>query len=129
MEPTLRKDEAYTKREQDHFFGELFKRMDKQDLTLERIEAQTTKTNGRVTKLEEKTNDYEITKTRIFNMNGTIKWIIGIGITFVVLGAVIYAFVLKDISNTIEQKFTECCSAIQKKTENTSNINNTVNVK
>lgn len=47
-------DNPYSKREQDHFFGELFKRMDKQDVTLERIEFQTNKTNGRVTRLEAK---------------------------------------------------------------------------
>ena len=46
-------EDPYSKREQDHFFGELFKRMDTQDVTLERIETQTSKTNGRVTKLED----------------------------------------------------------------------------
>ena len=45
-------DEPYSKREQDHFFKELFWRMDKQDSTLQRIEEQTVKTNGRVSLLE-----------------------------------------------------------------------------
>lgn len=42
----------YQKREIDHQFKELFTRLDKQDTALTRIEAQTTKTNGRVNKLE-----------------------------------------------------------------------------
>lgn len=45
-------DEPYSKREQDYFFQEVFKRMDKQDSYLDRIEKQTLKTNGRVNKLE-----------------------------------------------------------------------------
>lgn len=45
-------EKNYSKREQDHFFGDLFKRMDKQDDTLGRIEEQTTSINGRVNKLE-----------------------------------------------------------------------------
>lgn len=45
-------EKPYAKRELDHYFSDLFKRMDKQDLTLERVEKQTTATSGRVTKLE-----------------------------------------------------------------------------
>lgn len=43
-------DTPYSKREQDHFQTEILGRMDKQDIQLNRIEAQTIKTNGRVTK-------------------------------------------------------------------------------
>lgn len=42
----------YTKRELDHFFVELNKRMDHQDGMLSEIKIQTLKTNGRVTKGE-----------------------------------------------------------------------------
>lgn len=45
-------EDNYSKRELDHYFGDLFKRMDKQDGLLSSIEAQTKKTNGRVSKLE-----------------------------------------------------------------------------
>lgn len=114
-------DETYSKREQDHFFGELFKRMDKQDETLGRIEGQTTKTNGRVTKLEEKTDDYPSTRK-------TVQWIMGVGAAAIVLGAVIYGFALKFANDRIDAKFTDFVASSQKKTEQTANYNNTVNV-
>lgn len=46
-------DEPYSKRELDHFFQELNAHLSHQDEALMRIEAQTMKTNGRVTKLEQ----------------------------------------------------------------------------
>lgn len=42
----------YSKREVDHYFTDLFTRMDKQDFYLQEIKMQVTKTNGRVNKLE-----------------------------------------------------------------------------
>lgn len=45
-------EKNYSKREQDHYFSDLFKRMDSQDIVLGAIKEQTTKTNGRVSKLE-----------------------------------------------------------------------------
>lgn len=45
-------EQPYSKREQDHYFQDMFKRMDSQDRVLSRIESQTIKTNGRVSKLE-----------------------------------------------------------------------------
>lgn len=42
----------YTKREIDHWFKDLFNRLDKQDVVLSDIKGQTIKTNGRVTSLE-----------------------------------------------------------------------------
>lgn len=45
-------EEPYTKREQDYHFKVVLEKLDKQDITLERIETQTLKTNGRVSKLE-----------------------------------------------------------------------------
>lgn len=45
-------EKPYQKRELDYYFDELKQHLKKQDETLGRVEAQTTKTNGRVTKLE-----------------------------------------------------------------------------
>lgn len=42
----------YTKREQDHFFTDIKSHLQRQDVTLARIEAQVLKTNGRVTASE-----------------------------------------------------------------------------
>lgn len=57
-------ENSYSKREQDHYFSDMFDRMDKQDITLARIEAQTIRTNGRVSRLEW--------------WRGTIIWCLGI---------------------------------------------------
>ena len=45
-------EQNYSKRELDHYFGEIKETLEKQNIILERIEGQTTKTNGRVSKLE-----------------------------------------------------------------------------
>lgn len=61
----------YTKRELDHFFVELNKRMDHQDGMLSEIKIQTLKTNGRVTK-----GEFWIT---------ALKWMFGIVWTIVLV--------------------------------------------
>lgn len=45
-------EQNYSKRELDHYFAELFLRLDKQDLVLSGIKDQKTEIHGRVTKLE-----------------------------------------------------------------------------
>jgi hypothetical protein len=45
-------DEPYSKREQDYHFKVILDKLEKQDEVLELIKVQTTKTNGRVNKLE-----------------------------------------------------------------------------
>ncbi len=45
-------DSNYSKRELDHYFGDIKETLGKQNIILARIEAQTTRTNGRVSKLE-----------------------------------------------------------------------------
>lgn len=44
--------EEYSQKEENTFRTELFRRMDHQDIDLKDIKIQTTKTNGRVSKLE-----------------------------------------------------------------------------
>lgn len=45
-------DSNYSKRELDHYFGDIKQTLEKQNVILEEIRAQTTKTNGRVSRLE-----------------------------------------------------------------------------
>lgn len=45
-------EKPYSKRELDHYFKDLFGRMDNQDSALGKIFEQTSKTNGRVNRLE-----------------------------------------------------------------------------
>ena len=42
----------YSKREQDHFYNDIKERLEKQDVMLNKILEQATKTNGRVNALE-----------------------------------------------------------------------------
>lgn len=42
----------YSKRELDHYFKDITERLSRQDVTLSKILEQTSKTNGRVSKLE-----------------------------------------------------------------------------
>lgn len=44
---------SYDPNSTDSMFSKIMERLDKQDITLERIERQTVKTNGRVTELEQ----------------------------------------------------------------------------
>jgi len=46
-------EKNYSKRELDHYFNDIKSILEKQNTTLERIEMQTTKTNGRVSSLED----------------------------------------------------------------------------
>lgn len=82
-------DEPYSKREQDHFFGDLFKRMDKQDASLNRIEEQTMRTNGRVTRLE-------IWKTAIIWLIGIIAGFLAFAIPYTI------SVIKKDVSETAQ---------------------------
>lgn len=45
-------DKNYSKRELDHYFGDIKGTLEKQNIILEEIKIQTTKTNGRVSALE-----------------------------------------------------------------------------
>lgn len=82
-------DSPYSKREQDNFHDELMKRMDKQDVVLERIETQTTRTNGRVSKLEW--------------WSGMFRWALSSLIIFVVvISPVLWYFIKLQIKQTTQ---------------------------
>jgi len=63
-------NEPYTKRELDHYFNDIKSILARQDGTLSRIETQTTKTNGRVSRLEYWRN--------------VLIWSFGVGLTITV---------------------------------------------
>lgn len=88
-------EQNYQKRELDHYFSELKDHLSKQDRTLERVEAQTMKTNGRVTKLE--WND------KVF------MWVVGALWTLIVLIVPVCYMIVKyifinEINVTIDNK-------------------------
>lgn len=60
----------YSKRELDHFLGDLKNHLKRQDEVLARIETQVLKTNGRVTALE--------------FWQGSVKWAWGVIVTILV---------------------------------------------
>lgn len=106
-------EKNYSKREQDYFREELFKRMDKQDNMLERIEGQTTKTNGRVTRVEDKIADYDTYKITVDDYKKEkvkIYTVILVGMAFIgALGTLFYALInskldnrYKDLDNRID---------------------------
>ncbi len=49
----MAKESNYSKRELDHYFGDIKQTLEKQNVILEEIKTQTIKTNGRVTKSED----------------------------------------------------------------------------
>lgn len=70
----------------------ILKRMDKQDLKLESIEAQTIKTNGRVTKLEAKPTQEPFEKT-FKTVVGRVVLVTGVVVSaFAVIGSAAKAF-------------------------------------
>lgn len=98
-------DQPYSKRELDFRFDELFKRMDKQDVLLERIETQTTKTNGRVNLLEAENT---LLKTSLTGLQKTrdqvIKWGGGLALAAFIVGLLPFLFMLyKDIRKPPEE--------------------------
>lgn len=66
-------EKNYSKREQDIFQREMFNRLDAQDKTLERIESQTTRTNGRATALEAWSNEAKAVIDRLVADSGKLK--------------------------------------------------------
>ena len=93
-------EQQYLKRELDHRFEDLFKRMDKQDDSLQRIEDQTIKTNGRATRLEDKVSDYNDIKKSVAAHENYKWWLAGVAVAITVTG-------LLAIKQMVRQEFTQ----------------------
>lgn len=91
--------EEFNQKEENTFRKNLFGRMDNQDIILERIEEQTKKTNGRVTKLEVTTEDYSEFKKTVSEFTGLKTWIGIVFSLFLVIGGTMgYLFAQNIIS-------------------------------
>ena len=85
----------------------LEKKLDANTELTEKVLIQATKTNGRVTALEDKMKDLP---TKVESQGNKISWIIGIGSAVCVLAGFIYMLVIKDINNTIDNFKNTCCT-------------------
>lgn len=85
----------YSNRELDRMFSEILSVIKNQDRTLERIEVQTIKTNGRVTNLETEIANEKIWRSGILGRMWGIGASISIvwSILFTIIGAVIKKYI------------------------------------
>lgn len=96
----MAKADAYSQKEENTFRQDLFRRMDTQDTNLSKILDQTTKTNGRVTVLETKTEDYTKIKDIVASLSGWKLWISGAVAVVLLAGGIFINLFLKDIYRT-----------------------------
>ncbi len=102
-------EEPYSKREIDLITKPIMDHLIAQDETLKRIEAQTTKTNGRVTVLETNTKDYSDIKDTVSILVNFKWWLAGAVATVTLLGGTTLYFAYKnlvtkdDLQNTKSQ--------------------------
>jgi len=121
--------DEYSQKEETTFRTELFRRMDKQDEILDKVLEQTQKTNGRVTKLETITNDYDETKKKVSVLENYRWWILGFGFSFTILaGSTVYYFITnlenkiyKITSQVLEELAKVEYEKVQNNSEKTSN--------
>lgn len=99
--------DEYNQKEETTFRTELFRRMDKQDEILDKVLEQTQKTNGRVTKLETITTDYDETKKKVSILENYRWWILGFGFSFTILGTSILYYVTREIDYKIKSAVTQ----------------------
>lgn len=100
-------DDKYSQKEEDTFRKELFRRLDKQDTILERMLEQTTKTNGRVTKIETQLEDYPEIKSTVYKHQNYIWYVLGI--VFIVGGIGLFtakSFINEIVRETIKEEKT-----------------------
>lgn len=108
-------EKNYSKREQDSFRETMIIEMGKQNVVLDKILEQTSKTNGRVTKLEDKTADYQPLKELVETfkdwkidtmgrINGATK-IIGIILVIIpVIFGAFFTYYMKDLKSSLIQE-------------------------
>ena len=104
-------EEPYTKREQDIFFknlGEkfeqLFDRLDKQDITLSRIESNQNDFQIRISKIEDTISDYPDYKKLVETLVNYKWWVVGAIAAFTVLGGSMFFLIKSQLSNDIQNK-------------------------
>jgi hypothetical protein len=112
--------EEYSQKEENTFRLDLFRRLDTQDNLLGDIKIQTTKTNGRVTVLEEKTKDYTEIKNVMYGLKDFKSWLAGAVATSLTLGSIIaYLFMNYITANTQNIITAQKDSIIQEAVEQT----------
>ena len=89
--------------EEKTFRDNLFERLDKQDNVLERIEAQTLKTNGRVTVLETRLETYDELKRTVYSLKDWKKYVLGFSAGVILLGGLAYTLTISEIKASAKE--------------------------
>ena len=87
----------------------LEKKLDDNTLLTQQVLIQATKTNGRVTAMEDKLKEYP---KNVDKNNAKINWMMGTGAAIVVMVGVAYGLLLKNIKDTITIEVAQCCKSL-----------------
>lgn len=98
-------NDEYNQKEENTFRQELFRRMDQQDRILEKLLEQTTKTNGRCTRLEDLTKDY---KTDMETLKTTRTQALTIIAVFILIGSGIFYLIDRSLELKIQNAVSYC---------------------
>jgi len=99
--------EEYSQKEENTFRKDLFRRLDNQDGMLNDIKEQTTKHNGRMTKLETRTEDYDDYKKTVQGLSGFKMWLTGAVVASLTVGSGIAYLFMEKIENNTRQIVSE----------------------
>lgn len=95
--------EKYSQKEENTFRLDLFRRLDNQDVMLKDIKEQTTRHNGRMTKMETKLEDYDEYKERVIGLSGFKMWLTGAVVASLTVGSGIGFLFMEKIENNTRQ--------------------------